>query len=115
MSRVQYLKDSNRCYVSRTRESTFSFSTILLYITAVVSADVRLQDNDRRTHSKVRGSKSVRGGGSGCGGGGGVGEVGIDISKQVAHHCWHTGTHVFGGQTGEVPTEEKKQLLFYRA
>lgn len=40
-----------------------------------------------------------------------MGEVSIDISKQVAHHCWHTGTHVFGGQTGEMPAEENKQLL----
>lgn len=59
------------------------------------------------THPKVRCSKSVRSGGSGCGGGGGVGEVGIDISEQVAHHSRHTGTHVFSGQTGEVPVEEK--------
>lgn len=41
-----------------------------------------------------------------------MGEVGIDISKQVAHYCWHTGTHVFGRQTGEMPAEENKQLLF---
>lgn len=78
-----------------------------------MSADVKLPDNNRCTYPKVRGSKSVRSGGSGCGSGGGVGEVGIDISKQVAHHCWHTGTHVLAGQTGEVPAEEKKQLLFY--
>ena len=80
-----------------------------------MSADVRLKPNNRCTYTKVGRSKSVRSGGSGCGGGGGVGEVGIYISKQVAHHCWHTGTHVFGGQTGEVPTEEKKQLLLYVA
>lgn len=40
-----------------------------------------------------------------------MGEVGIYISKQVAHHCWHTGAHVFGGQTGEVPTEEREEAV----
>lgn len=77
-----------------------------------MSVNVRLKDNNRCTYPKVRGSKSVRCGGSGCGGGGGVGEVSVDISEQVAHHCWHTGTHVLGGQTGEVPGEGNKQLLF---
>lgn len=42
-----------------------------------------------------------------------MGEVGIDISKQVAHYCWHPRTHVFGGQTREMPAEENKQLLSY--
>jgi len=32
-----------------------------------------------------------------------VGEVGVDVGEQVAHHRRHAGTHVFGGQTGEVP------------
>lgn len=62
----------------------------------------------RCTHPEVGGSESVRSGGSGCGGGGGVGEVGIDICEQVTHHCWHAGTHVFGGQTGEMPAVENK-------
>lgn len=76
-----------------------------------MSADVRLQDNKRCTYPKVRCSKSVRSGGSGCGGGGGVGEVGIDISKQVAHHCWHAGAHVFSGQAGEMPAGVKKHSI----
>lgn len=79
-----------------------------------MSVDVRLLHNNRCTYPKVRGSKSVRSRGSGCGGGGGVGEVGIDVSKQVAHHCWHTRTHVFGGQTGEMSAEEgKKTAMSY--
>lgn len=67
---------------------------------------VREQGRNRCTYPKVRCSKSVRRRGSGCGGGGGVGEVGIDISKKVAHHCWHARTHVFGRQTGEMPAED---------
>ncbi len=70
--------------------------------------NVTLQNNNRCTYPKVRCSESVRSGSSGCGGGGGVGEVGIDISEQVAHYCWHTGTHVLGRQTGEVAAGVKK-------
>ena len=62
-------------------------------------SQVRLQDKNKHTYSKVRGGESVRSRGCGCGGGGGVGEVGIDISEQVAHDCWHTRTHVLAGQT----------------
>lgn len=40
-------------------------------------------------------------------------KVGIDIGKQVAHHCRHTRTHVFGRQTREMPEEENKQLSAY--
>lgn len=67
--------------------------------------------NSGRTYPEVGGCKSVGSGGSGCGGGGGVGKVSIDISKQVAHHCWHSGAHVFGGQTREMPAKENKQPL----
>lgn len=70
-----------------------------------------LQDNNRCTHPKVRCSKSVRSGRSSCGGGRGVCKVSIDISEQVAHHGWHTGTHVFGGQAGEVPAGMKKHNI----
>lgn len=76
----------------------------------LLSLDFKLQNKNRCAYPKVRGCKSVRSGGSSCSGGGGVGEVGIDISKKVAHHCWHTGTHVFGRQTGEMPAEDNKHL-----
>lgn len=62
------------------------------------------------THPKVRGSEAVRGGRGGCGGGCGVGKISVDVGKQVAHDGRHTGTHVFGRQTGEVPgVEEHRQ------
>lgn len=62
-----------------------------------------------KPYPKVRGSKSVRGGCCGCGSRGGVCEVSVDVSQQVAHHGWHTRTHVFSRQTGEMPRKRQKK------
>lgn len=67
------------------------------HISAKVPTNIKLQDEKLCTYPEVGGSKAVGGRCSGCGGGGGVGKVGIDVSKQVTHHCRHTRTHVFGG------------------
>lgn len=39
-----------------------------------------------------------------------MGKISVDVGEQVAHDGWHTRTHVFGRQTGEVPgVEEQRQ------
>lgn len=59
--------------------------------------------NNWCTHPEVGSSEAVGGGGCGRGGGCRVRKIGIDVGQQVAHDGRHTGTHVFGGETGEVP------------
>lgn len=60
-------------------------------------------------YPKVRRSKPVGGGRRGRGGRGGVREVSVDVCQQVAHHGWHSRTHVLSRQTGEMPTERRKK------
>lgn len=63
------------------------------------------------TYPKVGGSKPVGGRGRGCCACCRVSKVGVDIRKQVTHHCWHTRTHVFGRETREMPAKERKRVL----
>lgn len=89
------IADSERS-IDNYRTHAFSFSIMFLHFTAGMSVHISPEDNNGGTYPKVRRSKSVRSGRSGCGGGGGMCKVSIDISEQVAHHGWHTRTHVFG-------------------
>ena len=66
-----------------------------------------------RSYPKVGRGEAVRGGGGGGGGSGGVGEVGVDVSQQVAHHRRDAGTHVLGGQAGEMPARSREREVCY--
>lgn len=57
------------------------------------------------TYPEIGGGKAV--GGVGVAGGGGVGVVGVDVGQQGAHHRWHAGAHVLGGEAGKMPTERE--------
>lgn len=72
---------------------------------------VHSSDKSWWSYPEVGGGKSVGGGGRGCSACCRVSKVGVDIRKQVTHHCWHTRTHVFGRETREMPAKERKRVL----
>lgn len=52
------------------------------------------------TYTEIGSRKPIAGGhgrGGSC-----MGIVGVDVSQQGAHHCWHSSAQVLGGEAVEV-------------
>lgn len=98
----QYLADRRR----GKQESPVFYSYLPIYCYIEKYFPISVQ-RPHRSYPKVGRSKPVGGGRRGRGGRGGVREVSVDVSQQVAHHGWHTRTHVLSRQTREMPTERR--------